>query len=678
MFRACVLARLSLFATTAPPNFSSSTDLSFYFPRFQPSTHVKSSGIPELQQALEMLSSESIKVTQPPSTEDGTSSHWRNREAERDRERVVQRWNGVGNRGFSVVDTAKCLSLLDRGIEILEGAGGVRSAGIRPLLLPLYATKMEILHGTAHLPRPTFDCSNGSSSTSSSSSACYRSGALHVQKHVLYHTSRLLLNGDGWAIGDCGALCPVTIDTHCVLLAHFVKAFSTLHTRPFNKTAAGSVAKSSVASIKSSASSKKTSGGNSHNDSTSKSNPYASSAPKWSFPVGEEGTMTLDVALERLDQLFQRCEAAAQTSKEQEAMTQSAGIEAPVGSASFHASSDSWKLYLPKLLHLKAILTIAHSGHLLRAKQYVDQAAERVHLLRKRSHVLLDGLRDGERPAEPELGLFLLAQAEMMARVWDWNGGKTIMVSKPNSSEKIPAGELDEDVFDAFENAAGFYAAPFTTNTKADGIMDLSLIPEREFEVHAYAVCVLSLAVTLLGVPRATPPGVASGSKSNGPVLRSVHEDTKPVFLPQQLFSLSPALLAVQSPSSVIFADSSRLRPFTVEEARRSVGRMLERALQLVRALYPDDRDHPLAGQILTVMACLYADTRDYLYASGLFESARRAVHNRYGGPLAVESVFLEKLRYEFLAGVGSAEEAKTAGHEIVHHLKQIDALPVE
>eukprot|EP00796_Vickermania_ingenoplastis_P008566 gene8566-6007_t len=599
MFRASLLRRLSVVATVVPPNFSSSADVAFYFPRFQPATHLSAAGIPELQEALGLLASETLHVR---GKEEGPSKR-------PSPPLAVKRW-------VSSADKTKCLDLLDRGAAILESAGGLQSPAVRSLLRPIYATRFEMLFGTAHLPRPTHTPpgAGGVVHGSGRGPAAYRGGALHIPKHVLYHSSRLLLSPEGWSLGEGGSLEPAAIDTDCVVLAHFVKAFCLLHTRPFHQLppAPASAAAARVSSIKKSRG--------------PKDNPYATPSSSWALDVGGPAPMTLAIALERLDQLRARVAAAAQQAGEDGGF--------PVV---------SWRFHEPKLLLLKAMLTIPSTGHLLHAKQLVDEAARSVHQLKRRKHILLDGLKDGERPAEPELGLFLLAQAEIMARVWDWGGGKPGTLKKVacgTGETHVVAGELDEDVMDAFENAAGFYAAPFSSTIKADGIMDLSLLPERQFEVHAYVVCVLSLASVLMNAPRAAKGGAG--------------------------------------PSDIIFADSARLRPITVEEARKTVGHLLERALQLTRGLYPEQRDHPLAAHILTVMACLYADTRDYLYASGLFESARRGVAAQYGGLLSPEGVFVEKLRYEFLAGVGSAEEAKTAGHEIVQHLKQMDALPVQ
>lgn len=729
MFRISLPSRLALLATTFPPYFTSSADVAFYFPRFQPSTHVSSAGIPEINEALSLLSSQSVKVALQPEA-DQEQSHWRQSSYDDRVDSLVEttRWLHVGktaskdasctSSSSSVANKTKCLQLLDRGIEILESAGGLHANGIRSVLLPLYVTKWEILQGTSHLPRPTFDyaayasapTSKGGVSSAAHSSSCYRGGVMHIPKHILYHSSRAILSVDSWSLEKGGSLLPACIDTDCMTLAHFVKAFSILHTRPFNQSS--SKLNTSIPSAKSGSSHgisiKSSSHGAGAGGGSRVPHPSPSQKSQWSLMVevedGKKACMTLEIALERVDQLIERCHAAIREVKKEMVSKTSVStvasdlstssrsgdhLEGGVSSLSESPSVSmrAWKFYVPKLLLLKAMLTIGSSGHLLHAKKYVDEAAAYVHGLQKRSHILLDGLREGERPAEPELGLFLLAQAEMMARIWNWGEGKMLKSPKSSSSSKAPemVAELDEDVFEAFDNAGGFYAAPFTTNTKADGIMDLSVVSQREFEVHAYAVCLLSLATVILGVPRvanASSSTAASllvssaNAKGSSPVFSAVHQDKKPVFLPQQLFSLSPPFLSLDRPCSTIFSDSSRLRPFSVEEARRMAGVLLKRALELVRGLYPDDRDHPLAIQILSTMACLYADTRDYLYASGLFESARRGTYVCYGGPLSIESIFLNKLRYEFLAGVGSEEEAKTAAHEIIQHLKEVDQLP--
>lgn len=423
-----------------------------------------------------------------------------------------------------------------------------------------------------------------------------------MTKHVMTEAACLLQREEDWALGggkDEELLSPQRIDVDCVILGHYVKAFAACFQQPFHVITPPTP---SVSSLKSKSKSR----------------------------TGAEYPLPATVALERVDQLIARCEGAMRAK------------------AATSVSPDSWKFYIPKLLLMKAILHISHTGHLLQAKQMVDAAASVVHDYRAFTNPLLNGLKT--RESEPEMGLFMLAQAELMARIWNWG----------NETAPVERVQVDEDVLEAFDNAAGFYAAPYSSNTHADGIMDVEKVKERAFEVHAYVVCLLSLVNNvLLRCPR--PPGTTS------------HD--RPVFCPQQQFSLYSPLTSVVSPSLISFTDSSRLEAFSVEKARKMAGRMLERGLQLSRALYDDEPHHPLTCSILAAMACLYADTRDYLYASGLFEAARKGLVKQYGGSLSPEVMFLDKLRYEFLAGVGSNDEAATAAHDIVQRLKLMDQL---
>ncbi|ORC93353.1 uncharacterized protein TM35_000012300 [Trypanosoma theileri] len=549
MIRATCRRLTSIADTCVPSNFVHATDMAFYFPRFQPRVHLQTHGIPELKDALALL--------QPNTT--GSERRWRKPQSMSEEE-----WKKSRD---------KALMLLARGEEIMENVGGVNNASTADILRPLYAIKFELLSGVEHLPRPEY------------------AHHVNVYRLILKQAGRLLYFNDTWNKSDIHH-----IDTACVIVAHFVRAFCALNQKPFH--------------IKK---------GNENKDKSNKSS-------EWSMKVGGSGNnddvLTLSLVMERIDELLQLCRNTVVNQDKVD---------------------NGFRWYVPKLLLLKGILTIPLTGNLEHAREYIDEAAKIVYEFLRRKQPILDGLVP--RKQEPELGLFMLAQAEIAARIFDWSVG---------------INEVDKDVLEKFEAAAKFYSAPYNTTLDADGIMSTEHLDERKFEVDAYTSCMLSYGTFLLNAPR--PSGVSSRDS--------------PVFLPKQIFSMSP-IATVETSSNLIFADVHRLVPMTVDVTRKRTGESLERALQLNRAMYPNHKQNPKAGWILLAMASLYADMRDYLYATGLFASAEKTLVENYGNN-SLERLFALTLRYEFLAGVGSEQEAKTAGHEVVQLLKQMDSISRE
>ncbi|KEG15541.1 hypothetical protein DQ04_00041050 [Trypanosoma grayi] len=533
--------------TCAPTNFVYSTDLAFYFPRFQPRVHFQTQGIPELRDAVALL--------QPAAS--GMERRWSAPHAS-----TALEWKKSRD---------KALVLLARGEEIMENVGGVDNAATANIVRPLYATKFELLNGVEHLPRSEY--------------------AQHVDVHrlILKQAGRLLYFNDTWDKSDVQQL-----DTACVILAHFVRAFCALHQVPFHAK----------------------------QDSAGKT--VGTETRAWSMKMEGLGgssseKLTLSIVMDRIDELLRLSRKAADT----------------------HASkSPDLRWNVPKLLLLKGILTIPMTGHLEHAREHIDNAAKTVHEFLQRKQPIVDGLV--ARKQEPELGLFMLAQAEMAARIFDWS---------------VQPNEVDKDVLEKFEAAAKFYSGPCNTALDADGIMSTDHIEERRFEVDAYTSCMLSYGTFLLNAPRL--PGTSNRDS--------------PVFLPRQVFTMSPLATVVAS-SDLIFSDVREPAAMKIDVGRKRAGDALERALQLNRALYPDQKQNPKAAWTLLGMASLYADMRDYLYATGLFASAEKALAESYGNT-SLERLLALKLRYEFLAGVGSEQESKTTAHEVVQLLKQIDSL---
>ncbi|CCW63986.1 unnamed protein product [Phytomonas sp. EM1] len=580
MLRRSFSQLLPIAGTCVPSNLHSSTDIAFFFPRFQPATHVMAMGIPEIEDAVRALQPDHATIT---------VSLPRLGRAKRGEAQRCSRWTtaavqpGMSNNGSSQLaerlrDREKGLELLERGIDILENLGGLHApaAAIPQALRPLYAVRFELLHGTEHLPRPAY------------------ARRMHVQKTILRQSARLLFYNATWDREDLHQL-----DTTCVILAHFIKAFCALHPRPFNTPPPASPG-----------------GGG-----TGKR--VKSSVRDWQLPVGDAEHPEVVLTLPMVMKCLEECLVLATEASRHH------GEEAP-----------DLRWLPPKLLVLKALLNIPLTGNLFFSSQDLDRALELVDAMTSRSNPILYGLK--EREQEPETGLFLLLRAELKARMFDWT---------------LPAGEVDGALLRGFEQAAKFFSTPFESALDVDGILSAARVHERWFETQAYATCLTSGAVFLLNAPR--PPSQSPREAA--------------VFLPKQTFDMNP-LWGVRSSSEVIFADVEDRIAFPIEQCRRRTGEAFDRALQVNRMVFSEHKMNPQAAWILLGMACMYADTRDYLYATGLFETAGKCVEENYGAT-SMEMVLVQKLRYEFLAGVGSEQEAKTASHGVIRLLKEMDSL---
>lgn len=613
MLRRSLLRRLDVRQTCLPSFFQHPVDIAFYYPRFHPSTHINTAGIPELKDAVALMTRHSAKPTTAAAAAAAPSSSSTSAAEPAQKESSAPRWTTTvsatsmptddATAAAAQKDNAKSLLLLERGIDILKSVGGAGNPGVANLIRPLFAARFELLQGSEHMPR------------------CDYATHLHVQKVVLKESAALLYHNDVWDKSDVQQ-----VDTTCVILGHFMKAFSALHLRPFHQTQA-TPAKPQAASGSSSSGSGskgkvKSVGGAAAKTSTAPKNADLFDAVSWRLQVGETAaeSLTLAMVADRVEELLRLSGAVYDK---------------------YGSTHPELRWLRPKLLVLKALLTIPLTGHLLHAQRYITEAITYVDDLTKRTRLILDGMKGRHR--EPELGLLLLLRAEVAARIFDW---------------EVPVGHIDDDVHYAFQEALLFYPAPFITATDAEGIMSEAKLSSRRFEAEAYACCLRSYARFLQGAPR--PKATST---------RDV-----PVFLPKQIFSLNP-LLTVATSSPYVYSDVQRTEPLSLEACRRRTGESLDKALKLNRMLYPEARQNPAAASTLLAMACMYADTRDYLYATGLFETAKKAVVHSYG-EASLEHVLVQKLRYEFLAGVGSEQEAKTASHEVVHLLKQVDSLP--
>lgn len=571
--RSCFL-RTAVASTSVPAHFVHAIDMAFYYPRFQPSTHVASMGIPEIKDAVALLQNAATTSSLTNSFSGEAYTRWT--------AAAPKIPNTEGNPMSSATESAadraarlkqwdQGLGLLERGINILENLGNNAAAipAVVGVLRPLYATRFEVLNGVEHLPRGDY------------------ARHCHVHKTVLGQSARLLHHDEAWDATD-----PQQLDTTCVILGQFVKSFCVLHPKAF------------------------------HAPPQAPRKPSGAGLPAWSLRVGDGETLTLAMVMQCIDRCL-RLAADATAAKHHD----------DDGS---HRAAPQLQWLVPKLLLLKALLVVPLTGDMAEAAHCAEAATSAV-----RAMATDDG-RD-----VPELGLFLLAQAEVAARSVGW--------------QEDDVGVVDRAVMTAFSAAADFYGKPLEGSFDADGVVSGVSLQAKAFECQAYAACLRSMANYLMNAPR--PPATSTRDA--------------PVFLPGQLFSMNPLMTVAAGPEppQPVVSDGRPRDPMNVEECRRRTGIALERGLQLNRHIFPDDRDNAPAAWTLLSMACMYADTRDYLYATGLFERALKGFAVNYGA-VSVEMALLQKLRYEFLAGVGSQEEAATASHAVISLLKQLDAMP--
>ncbi|CAD2222659.1 hypothetical protein, conserved [Angomonas deanei] len=602
MFRQSVRRQTRMIATSVPPNFTYAIDMAFYFPRFQPRTHIQSMNIPEIKDAQALLQHDlpeeiveaerfelGEKLRQQRDSPKTINEKYKNKVSPlsflTEENMFLAGWTSSEATPAQLQQREKGLVNLERGIDILESinAGQYTNTTIMNILRPLYATRFALLQGVEHLPRPSY------------------AKHVHVQKKILEESAKLLYYNDTWDKSDVQL-----IDTACVILCHFIKSFIALHPVPFNQPPPP------PSGIK--------------GKGKSAGKPARTLLPMdWSMKVNPandpSAVLTTTMVMERIEELLLLAQQVQKTHVEKH---------------------PELRWVIPKLLLLKGLWYIPLNGNLTLGLHTLQEAMEAVRQFTAYNNAILEGLQ--RRPEEIELGLYNLVVTEMQARIFGW--------------DLIEPEHIDERLFVWYKDCADFFSVRFDTAIDADGIMNPKYFPTRTMEILSYNCASVSLANFLLQAPR--PAGSST-------------KDT-PVFLPKQTFDLNPLRL-VGTPSDMFYNQTEEVESMSVNKMRSVTHHALERALTLNRGLFPEQRQNNGAAHILQSMASLYADTRDYLHATGLYESALKTLVEQYGAH-SLEVVHLHRLRYEFLSGVGSEEEAKAASHEIIHLLKAMDALP--
>jgi tetratricopeptide (TPR) repeat protein len=232
---------------------------------------------------------------------------------------------------------------------------------------------------------------------------------------------------------------------------------------------------------------------------------------------------------------------------------------------------------------LNALLRVAHDG---------DAAV---------AASLLDGVVGGEN----DVRLALALTAELKNRV---------------AAPLLGAEKISHEVEGLYQQASAAFEASFSPQTGEGAVQ----MPQGEAVAprEAYCSVLLSFAATYQDMPRAQPADRAFPE--------SMRVSQSHVYIP-------PAA-AVSAPSAITGIECPPVR------ARKVAVMCLDRALRINRKLYPEDRNNLKATALLRGLGCCYADAKDYIYATGMFNSALRAVEANFG---RVSEEYLEVLRLQ-------------------------------
>ena len=263
----------------------------------------------------------------------------------------------------------------------------------------------------------------------------------------------------------------------------------------------------------------------------------------------------------------------------------------------------------PRLRAMEALLVIGATGDVQKAQMLVQDAASNA------DH------QTNDNASIEETGLYAALQAELMDRLAGGMWG-------PDS--------MDEECYLKMRTAMDFYENYFQDIYKRRG-GDLAIDMEgKEGLRSAYCGSLISASQIYMTVPR---------------------EDAKDQFFPPHLATTSLfRTMPVPAGSRPMIEQSRRhtVKPGTGKKAGQV---MLERALKVNRKLYAEDRNNDGAIVTLRTLACVYAELKDYLYASGLFRTAEKAVIANYGEN-SYERLELLHVIEHFQRRIGSVNEA--------------------
>jgi len=294
----------------------------------------------------------------------------------------------------------------------------------------------------------------------------------------------------------------------------------------------------------------------------------------------------------------------------------------------------------PKLYVLKALLKLLRDGTIVQARKMFEQAGDTIQSFTVKSDAIVD---DSFVNVPAEIGIAFLLRSELAMRELP------IDMSSVHHNGTTQTVTLDTQLMSQLETLSLYYPNMIaTSHLERDSIMILPAHAASS-ERDAYTTVLMALGNFFLSFPR--KGGVFPAGCS---------------------FTMSPLLTVGDGATMQYRGGPTSPMEMSLPLARKRSADFLQRGLKLHRLLFEHDPNNFKAGWLLVTLACLYADGRDFLSATGLFNKANTAIVENYGSN---SEEFLRFLRLElaFLRGANSREaEARQ------RHINQILALQAQ
>jgi hypothetical protein len=279
---------------------------------------------------------------------------------------------------------------------------------------------------------------------------------------------------------------------------------------------------------------------------------------------------------------------------------------------------------------LKAILNLPLTGDLwkssLELQSMLDYLFQRNNAKNSGYNLLK---QDFEYTMDDELGLVSLMDAEVLARRFGWC--------------RYPEPIMDKTIADRYKAATVHFSSRFERVSPSNDYMHFNKM-EDDTELdrwyrESYTTTMTSYANFLLSIPREEPNGV---------------------FGDRELFMISRfqyVALGGEGPQPP--TECEEPLKYSLGQTQKNANTALDNCLKMNRALFPDDKMNPKAGWILLALGCSFGDMRDYMYATGLLNSAKNTFFECYG-EYSEEYLHLLQVEERMFRGLGSTEEAET------------------
>jgi hypothetical protein len=139
-------------------------------------------------------------------------------------------------------------------------------------------------------------------------------------------------------------------------------------------------------------------------------------------------------------------------------------------------------------------------------------------------------------------------------------------------------------------------------------------------------------------------------------------------FAPGTRLSTSPFVhvpCAATDPAQIVrLKTTGTCLPCGTQRARKLATAYADRALRVNRKIFPTARNNSRAAAALRSLGVCFTDVRDYLYASGMFNSAERAFEELYGR-VSEENIELLQLTHRMQVVLKNDREAEATFHKL-------------